>query len=223
MGVRVLLRTTMFSLTSGYNRFAGLDLGRTKSIADGVFAFALTLLVLGLSVPVSTGITGEDQLWLQLVSIGPSVLVYFMSFITLGNFWTGHAVQYTYINKSDRNLTWISLFFLMFVSLVPFSTALLSEYITFRTAITVYWANILLLGLLLLLHWQYAWKNDFLIRDPDREEINKAIRDRLIVAELLYGGAALLAVISTYLIIALLIIIQLNYAVAPSFFRSRFF
>jgi uncharacterized membrane protein len=213
----------MFSLTSGYNRFAGLDISRSKSIADGVFAFALTLLVLGLSVPVVTGITGEVQLWLQLVSIGPSLLVYFMSFITLGNFWTGHAVQYTYINKSDRNLTWISLFFLMFVSLVPFSTALLSEYITFRTAITVYWVNILLLGLLLLLHWQYAWKNDFLTQDPDREEINKAIRNRLIIAELLYAGAALLSIISTYLSIALLIIIQLNYAVAPSFFRQHFF
>jgi uncharacterized membrane protein len=213
----------MFSLTSGYNRFAGLDISRSKSIADGVFAFALTLLVLGLSVPVVTGITGEVQLWLQLVSIGPSLLVYFMSFITLGNFWTGHAVQYTYINKSDRNLTWISLFFLMFVSLVPFSTALLSEYITFRTAIAVYWANILLLGLLLLLHWHYAWKNDFLTRDPDLEEINKAIRNRLIIAELLYAGAALLSIISTYLSIALLIIIQLNYAVAPSFFRQHFF
>ena len=146
-----------------------------------------------------------------------------MSFITLGNFWTGHAVQYTYINKSDRNLTWISLFFLMFVSLVPFSTALLSGYITFRTAIAVYWINILLLGLLLLLHWQYAWKNDFLKQDPDREEINKAIRNRLIIAELLYTGAALLSVISTYLSIALLIAIQLNYAVAPSFFRQHFF
>jgi uncharacterized membrane protein len=213
----------MFSLISDYNRFAGLDLSRSKAIADGVFAFALTLLVLGLSVPVSTGISGEDQLWLQLVSIGPSLLVYFMSFITLGNFWTGHAVQYTYINKSDRNLTWVSLFFLMFVSLVPFSTALLSEYITFRTAIAVYWANILLLGLLLLLHWHYAWKNDFLTQDPDREEINTAIRNRLIIAELLYAGAALLSVISTYLSIALLIIIQLNYAVAPSFLRQHFF
>ena len=62
----------MFSLTSGYNRFAGLDINRTKSIADGVFAFALTLLVLGLSIPVSTGISGEHQLWLQLALIGPS-------------------------------------------------------------------------------------------------------------------------------------------------------
>jgi uncharacterized membrane protein len=213
----------MFGAHIGYNSFAGLDISRTKAIADGVFAFALTLLVLGLSVPVSTGILEEHQLWLQLTSIGPSLLVYFMSFITLGNFWTGHSVQYTYITKSDRNLTWLSLFFLMFVSLVPFSTALLSDYITFRTAITVYWANILLLGLLLLLHWHYAWKNDFVPRDPVHEEVDKAIRNRLIIAELLYAGAALLSIYSTYLSIVLLIAIQLNYAVAPAFFRQRFF
>jgi uncharacterized membrane protein len=211
----------MLSENSGYNWFAGLDISRTKAIADGVFAFAMTVLVLGLSVPVASSIFSEHDLWLQLVSIGPSLLVYFMSFISLGNFWTGHAVQYTYIKKSDRNLNWFSLFFLMFVSLVPFSTALLSEFITFRLAIAVYWINILLLGLLLLIHWQYAWINNFLPRTPDSEQINRAIRNRLIIAESLYAGAALLCIISTYLSIVLLIAIQLNYAVEPTF-KHRF-
>jgi uncharacterized membrane protein len=207
----------MLSETSDYNRIAGLDISRSKAIADGIFAFAMTLLVLGLSVPVFRGVNTEHDLWIQLVIIGPELLVYFMSFITLGNFWTGHAVQYTYLNKSDRNLTWLSLFFLLFVSLVPFSTALLSEFITFKLAIAVYWANILLLGLLLLIHWQYAWKNDFLSHTHDRERINKAIRNRLIIAESLYTGAALLCIISNYLSIALLIAIQLYYALAPTF------
>jgi len=209
------------SVKSDYNWIAGLDISRTKAIADGVFAFAMTVLVLGLSVPVAVAIVTEHDLWLRLISFEPNLLVYFMSFITLGNFWTGHSVQYTYITKSDRNLNWSSLFFLMFVSLVPFSTALLSQFITFKLAIAVYWINILLLGLLLLFHWQYAWINDFLPRTPDSVQINRAVRDRLIIAELLYGGAALLCFISTYLSIVLLIAIQLNYAVAPRF-RHRF-
>ena len=207
----------MFSGTSDYNRIAGLDISRSKSIADGVFAFAVTVLVLGLTVPVSREIITEHDLWLQLVVIGPELLVYFMSFITLGNFWTGHAVQYTFISKSDRHLTWLSLFFLLFVSLVPFSTALLSEFITFRLAIAVYWVNILLLGLLLLVHWEYALKNDFVPGTPDHEQIKKAVRTRLIIAESLYAGAALLCIISTFLSIALLIVIQLYYALAPTF------
>jgi len=144
-----------------------------------------------------------------------------MSFITLGNFWTGHAVQYTYINTSDRHLTWLSLFFLLFVSLVPFSTALLSEFITFRLAIAVYWTNILLLGLFLHIHWEYAWRNNLISGTPDHERIKKVVRNRLIVAESLYAGAALVCIISTYLSIVLLIAIQLNYAVAPRF-RHRF-
>jgi uncharacterized membrane protein len=82
----------MFSETSDYNRIAGLDISRSKAIADGIFAFAMTLLVLGLSVPVFRGVNTEHDLWLQLAMIGPELLVYFMSFITLGNFWTGHAV-----------------------------------------------------------------------------------------------------------------------------------
>ena len=207
----------MFSGTSDYNRIAGLDISRSKSIADGVFAFAVTVLVLGLSVPVSREIITEHDLWLQLVVLGPELLVYFMSFITLGTFWTGHAVQYTFIDKSDRNLTWISLFFLLFVSLVPFSTALLSEFITFRLAIAVYWANILVLGLFLLVHWEYAGKNGFISGTPECERIKKAVRNRLIIAESLYAGAALLCIISTYLSIALLIGIQLYYALAPTF------
>jgi uncharacterized membrane protein len=207
----------MFRGTSDYNRIAGLDISRSKSIADGIFAFAVTLLVLGLSVPVSRGIVTEHDLWVQLVLIGPELLVYFMSFITLGNFWTGHAVQYTYINTSDRHLTWLSLFFLLFVSLVPFSTALLSEFITFRLAIAVYWTNILLLGLFLHIHWEYAWRNNLISGTPDHERIKKVVRNRLIVAESLYAGAALVCIISTYLSIALLIVIQLYYALAPTF------
>ena len=207
----------MFRGTDAYNRIAGEDISRSKALADGIFAFAVTVLVLGLSVPVARGIITEHDLWLQLVLLGPELLVYFMSFITLGNFWTGHAVQYTYINKSDRHLEWLSLFFLLFVSLVPFSTALLSQFITFRLAIAVYWANILLLGLLLLVHWEYALKNDFISRTTDREKIKNAVRNRLIIAESLYAGAALLCIISTYLSIALLILIQLYYAMAPTF------
>jgi uncharacterized membrane protein len=212
----------MIIVPGGYNNLAGQDIDRIKALADGVFAFAVTLLVLGLSVPVGGAIFTEQDLWLQLVSIGPRLLVYFMSFITLGIFWTGHAVQYTYITKSDRHLNWLSLFYLMFVSLIPFSTALLTQFITFRLAIVVYWLDILLLGILLLIHLQYAWKNDFFSQIPDREEIYITIRNRIITAQALYAGSALLCIVSTYLSIGLIIVIQLNYALAPAF-RHRFF
>jgi uncharacterized membrane protein len=141
--------------------------------------------------------------------------------MTLGIFWTGHSAQYTYIARSDRHLNWLSIFFLMFVSILPFTTAFLSENINFRLAIGLYWLNIFFLGLIIFLHWGYAYRNEFISGDLSaRQAIDRAIRRRIIVAQLLYFVAALLCFINNYLSIGATIAIQLNYAIAPSFRRK---
>ncbi len=211
----------MPQLRDDYNIFAGQDIQRTKALADGVFSIAMTILVLELSIPFIVNVHTEGDLWSLLLSTLPRLLVYFMSFITLGIFWTGHSLQYTYITQSDRHLNWLSIFFLMFVALIPFSTAFLTEYITFKLTIGVYWLNILILGIFTYIHWQYACKSGFISHEiPDFEKADKALRNRIITAQIFYAIAALLCFISTYLSIAVLIAIQLNYALAPSF-RGR--
>ncbi len=79
-----------------------------------------------------------------------------MSFMTLGIFWVGQQTQLNQLARSNRNLTWIHLIFLLAVSLTPFSTALLSAFITYRLALVVYWLNIFLLGAVLFVSWRYA-------------------------------------------------------------------
>jgi len=208
----------MSRLKDEYNIFAGKNIQRIETISDGVFSIAMTILVLELSIPFLVTVHTERDLWLQLLSIEPKLLVYFMSFITLGIFWTSQTIQYTYITKSDRHLFWLTIFYLMFVVLIPFSTTFLSEYITFKLAIGVYWFNILLLGVILYIHWQYAFKNDLVSHEaPDYKRVDIAIRNRVIIAQILYAMAALLCFISTYLSIGIIIVIQLNYALAPSF------
>lgn len=212
----------MPQLKDDYNIFAGQKIQRIEALSDGVFSIAMTLLVLELSIPFLVTIHMEGDLWLLLMSIAPKLLVYFMSFITLGIFWTGQSLQFTYITRSDRHLNWLTIFFLMFVALVPFSTAFLGEYIIFKLAIGVYWFNILLLGLIAYIHWQYACKSNFVSHDdPDYENVNKALRNRIITAQIFYAAAALLCFISTYLSIGIIIAIQLNYALAPSFRRKQ--
>src|SRR2546428_4103816 len=104
--------------------------------------------------------------------------------MTLGIFWTGHAAQYSFIEKSDRNLNWISLFFLMFVSLLPFTTAFLSEHIDFKFSIALYWLNLFALGLMLYIHWNYAYKHSYIsLKGDEREMVNRAIKNRIIVAQ----------------------------------------
>ena len=206
----------MPQLKDDYNVFAGHDLQRTKALADGVFSIAMTILVLELSIPFFGSVRNEGDLWIILLQVAPRLLVYFMSFITLGIFWTGHSLQYTFITESDRHLNWISIFFLMFVVLIPFSTAFLTEYITFKLAIGVYWLNILILGIFTYIHWQYACKSGFISHEIS-EKVDNSLRNRIITAQIFYAIAALLCFVSTYLSIAILIAIQLNYALAPSF------
>ncbi len=83
-----------------YNRIAGQSLERLAALSDGIFAVAMTLLVLDLRVPVSTisvPITSEQDLWSALVKLGPNLLPYLMSFLSLGIFWVGQQTQLNFL------------------------------------------------------------------------------------------------------------------------------
>src|SRR5215467_11321844 len=113
-------------LSVHYNRIAGQSLDRLAALSDGIFAVAMTLLVLNLHVPVSSALASEHAVWELLVRLWPSLLAYGMSFLTLGIFWVGQQTQLDRFARSDRWLTWIHLAFLLAVTLMPFSTGLLA-------------------------------------------------------------------------------------------------
>src|ERR1700722_20202771 len=176
-----------------YNAIAGQSVERLAALSDGVFAVAMTLLVLDLRVPVREAIHGDQDLWRALLALFPQIVTYMMSFLTLGIFWIGQQTQLNHLSRSDRSLSWIHLFFLFSVTLVPFSTRLLSEFISFRTALIVYWLNILLLGVTLYLSWQCASKTGLVSADMP-SDVPAAIKRRIIVAQALYAFGALLCV-----------------------------
>jgi uncharacterized membrane protein len=213
-------------LRTYYNRIAGQSLERLAALSDGIFAVAMTLLVLDLRVPVSEAIHIEQPLWVSgaiqseqvlwnvLGKLAPSLLTYFMSFLTLGIFWVGQQTQLNHFTRSDRNLTWIHLAFLLAVTLTPFSTGLLAAFITFRLALVVYWLNILLLGAVLFVSWRYAQRAQ-LVQNETTTEMISANERRIVIAQSLYAFGALLCVINTYMSIAFIVLVQLNYAIAP--------
>jgi len=189
---------------------------RLSGISDGIFSVGMTLLVLGLVVPVLSGSsTTEGQLWDALRKLGPSVLVYTMSFITLGIFWAGQGTQLSQLTRSNRSFAWIHLAFLFAVTLVPFSTLLLAHYYWLKVALVEYWLNIVLLGGSLLAGLQYGLRAG-LFREDDRSEVAFLMRGRILIAQSLYAGAtALCLIFPTWVSIALIILIQLNYVLAP--------
>ncbi|HUN52209.1 MAG TPA: TMEM175 family protein [Candidatus Sulfotelmatobacter sp.] len=197
-----------------YNRIAGQSLERIAALSDGLFAIAMTLIVLEIHVPAHDGIATDGALWQALVGLAPRFTTYLLSFLTLGIFWTGQQTQLNFFSHADRDLAWIHFGFLAVVSLLPFSTTLLAEFITLRLALLLYWANIFALGLLLYLSWAYASRAK-LVKDAAPEGISAAVRRRIVVAQALYAIGALLCLVDTTWSIGFIVLVQLNYAVAP--------
>jgi uncharacterized membrane protein len=195
---------------------AGTSPNRLSGISDGIFSVGMTLLVLGLVVPTLKGsATTEGQLWEAMRNLGSHVLVYTMSFMTLGIFWLGQGTQLGQLARSNRNYAWIHLVFLFAVTMVPFSTALLANYYWLRVALIEYWLNIVLLGASLLAGLEYGLRAH-LFREEGTHDLARLMRGRILIAQSLYASATLLCVVfPTWISIALIILIQLNYVLAP--------
>ena len=209
-----------------YFQFSGQSLGRLAALSDGIFAVAMTILILNVHVPTvalsqveqplwaGDALRMEAVLWSALTALAPQVLTYLMSFLTLGIFWAGQQTQLNHFSRSDHRLTWTHLIFLLVVVLMPFSTALLTDFITYRLAMLVYWLNIFLLGLLLLVSIRYAGHAG-LLSDEATPDVLAATQRRIVVYQALYAAAAALCVVNTYLAIACLILLQLNSVIGP--------
>jgi uncharacterized membrane protein len=137
-----------------------------------------------------------------------------MSFLTLGIFWAGQQTQLNHIAEGTRDLTWIHLGFLFAITLMPLSTRLLAEFITYRVALAIYWLNIFVPGAMLYWSWAYAMRAD-LVKPETNEEIRNSICRRILIAQSLYALGAALSFINTYVSIAVIVVMQLNYAIAP--------
>ena len=190
-----------------YNRIAGQSVERLAAFSDGVFAVAITLLVLDVHAPAREAIHSEAELWRALTTLGPRMAAYLMSFLTLGIFWNGQQAQLNACERTDRHITWLHIAFLFAVSLMPFSTRLLSEFIRYRVALLCYWANIVLLGLMLLAAWRCTLRSGGM-KEGTPPELDKAIVRRILVAQALYAFGALLCLWNTYASIGFIVAVR---------------
>ena len=203
-----------------YNRIQGRNVVRLAALSDGIFAVAMTLLVLDLHLPTAAQVHGEGALLMALGAMGPQWIAYGMSFLTLGIFWAGQQTQLSHIGEGTRDLAWIHLGFLFAITLMPLSTRLLAEFITYRLALGVYWLNILAAGVMLYWSWKYA-THAGLIKPDTPEVVRASICKRVFIAQSLYAGGAALCVINTWVSIAAIVLVQLNFAIAPRVWWRR--
>jgi uncharacterized membrane protein len=206
---------------STYNQLAGKNVERIVALGDGIYSVAMTLLVLDLHVPDAVKVVTENDFLFATKLLLPRLLIYLMSFTTLGIFWIGTQTVLDRIERSDRHFSWLNLAFFVLLTLVPFSTSLLATFITFRSALLVYWANLFLLGASILSVWLYAWKFG-LMKTETNHAFHRAVTIRVVSAQAYYAGAVLLSfVFNTYVSIGLIVLIQLNYAFAPKLVFRR--
>jgi uncharacterized membrane protein len=203
-----------------YNKIQGQSLERLAALSDGIFAVAMTLLVLDLHVPLKEAVHSEVQLQGALLALAPQFIAYLMSCLTLGIFWAGQQTQLNHFERGNRDLTWIHIAFLFVVSVLPFSTRLLAEFIGFRTALLLYWANVFALGVILYASWRYATRAG-LLKDDVSVEVRRAIRRRIVIAQTLYALGAALCFFNNYWSIGFIVLVQLNYAIAPRLWMGR--
>jgi uncharacterized membrane protein len=198
-----------------YNQIANRSIERIGALSDGLFAIAMTLIVLEIRVPPLGAGTTDAQLASALGDLAPRFVTYLLSFLTLGIFWNGQQTQLSYVDRGNRDLAWLELLFLAIIALFPFTTSLLADHIELRLALALYWLNIFLAGAALYVIWEYVERTG-LTREGTAPAVGVAIRRRIGIAQLLYFiGLVIALLIGTYPAIAWIVLVQLNYAIAP--------
>jgi uncharacterized membrane protein len=188
-----------------------LRTSRMEALSDGIFAIASTLLVLDLSIPAVSSDVGHS-----LLKQWPTYLAYLVSFATIGNAWLNHSVITDYVDRADAILLRLNLALLFFVSVLPFPTHMLAEYLSNssaeRIAVTVYGLNLLAISGFTSILWHYAVAEHLVRRDNKEEEVRaiSAKLDPSLVSYVVAIGIGLLspkAAVVLYLVIALFVII----------------
>jgi uncharacterized membrane protein len=148
-----------------------LRTGRLEAFSDGVFAIAITLLVLDIAVPAGAG----AHLLRSMAHLWPSYLAYLVSFSTIGAIWLGHSAITDYLERADAVFMRLNLLLLMVVAFLPFPTRLFADFLgedkPERVAANIYGITLLVASTLLLVLWRYAVHARLVRPDANDEEI----------------------------------------------------
>jgi uncharacterized membrane protein len=179
------------------------DTGRIEAFSDGVFAIAITLLIIEIGVP---HVVGTESLSERLVKLWPSYLGYAISFLVIGTVWANH--------HSDHILLFLNIVFLMCVAFIPFPTALLADYLSGTdehriTAVAVYSGTLAVTAVFFTILWLYAVGNYRLVDRAVDPLLLRAMTRRYVFGMLLYILAFVLAFVSPTASLALIVILAL--------------
>lgn len=193
---------------------------RIEAFSDGVFAIVLTLLVLELRVPQITQPASWQELAAAVAGLAPKFLSFLLSFVYVAIFWISHHQLFHYITRSTPALLWLNTLFLLFLTFIPFPTALLGEYADNNFAV-VFFGSVMVAASasFTLLRW-FASVKAKLLDDAVDERLTRGSIRRSLIGPALYLTATLLGIFSTQLAIVLYLLIPLFFIV-PLALRAK--
>jgi len=183
-----------------------LKTSRVEALSDGVFAIAMTILVLNVAVP-SARTVADDELGAAVRALVPQVFVYVITFVNLGVLWVGQHNQYHFIVRADRWFIWINILYFLLIAFMPLSTALLGQFPLHRLALTVYGANLIAATLVLALHWHYATVDNRLVRNDLSTSISPLAYRRILGSAGAYVVALLASLVAPAIGLVLFIVV----------------
>jgi uncharacterized membrane protein len=149
-----------------------LSKGRMEALTDGIFAIAMTLLVLELKVPDLPKSASVHELLAKMAEEAPALFSFSISFLYCGLLWVMHHMAMHFIRHLQIALVWLNLLFLMSVSTMPFSCGLLGHFLKNRAAQEIYFANLFIAAALLAAQWLIAKKKKLINEDdPYRSKV----------------------------------------------------
>lgn len=184
------------------------ETGRLEAFSDGVFAIAITLLVLELHSPE---LEEGQRLWPALLDEWPQFAAYLTSFAILGIMWVNHHSMFRQIKRADRGLMFLNLLLLLWATLLPFPTSLFAEHledesINANVAAAVYSANLTLAAIAFSAIWWHVLRNHLVDHDMDKTQMRRSLL-RYSLGTVIYGACIGLSFISaqaTLLVVFLL-------------------
>lgn len=167
-----------------------LKASRLEALTDGIYAIAMTILVLNLSL--AAGLDDATLLATLRTNIFIKLAIYAGSFCILGSLWIGSNFIHSCLDRVDRTYLWLNLIYLMFICIIPFSANLMADYPHNPVGVYFYAVNLLCASIVQFIMWQFAhwfklWSNEH------EKEIFQIFNRRILIGPLLYIASIVVA------------------------------
>jgi uncharacterized membrane protein len=166
---------------------------RLESLGDGIFAVAMTILILDIRIPGDMHIHTLQDFKQNFSPLLPNLLCYIISFIVLGIMWFGHRMMFEYISRMNRYFIFLGVLFYAVICFVPFTTKLLASDTEGWYNIFLYGANLSICNITLFLQWNYGINNVNLLHRELPNEVRNQARLLFLLSPVVYSIAIIIA------------------------------